>query len=334
MKVLVAEDKLQTIQSIKDYCIDNNIEYQIIENFDSVLSALAATQYDAMILDLKKDPGDEYPGYNIFDKIWEERFIPVIIYSSYYGNMPKKVEHPLVSYFDKTEEDKVVARLTEYLNLSKKINDIRKKINDLFIQGLRFVNNKDSNEIQFQRVLIGMKNYLDEYNSDVILPADVQYIVLPTYKSLATCDIIETIPEHNKEPEFFMIMSPWCEISQSKEPLDLECKKIIGSFSLNREIRESLLKGHCNDGGYRNYIILPDCEKFQKKAVDVTKNVLIKSDQISLDSNEKNLDNYKYRKIISIASPFRERMIALCYNNRSRIGVPRLDKKSWWINEN
>ena len=334
MKVLIAEDKVQTIQSIKDYCSDNKIECQIIENFDDVLSAVMAIQYDVIILDLKKDPGEDYPGYNIFDRIWKEKFIPVIVFSSYYGNMPYKVEHPFVSYFDKTQEAEVVDCLDKYLALSKKINEIREKINDLFIQSLRFLNNKDSDEVQLQRVLIGMKNYLDEDDPNITLPADVQYLVLPKYKSLATCDIIETVPEHNKEPEFFMIMSPWCEIARAPGSLELECKKII---SLECESMKNIgkdIRNHRNDGGYRNYIILPDCEKFQKKVVDVAQNALIKKDQISLDSNETDLSNHKYRKIISIASPFRERMIALCYNNRSRIGVPSLDKNSWWVNEN
>ncbi len=333
MKVLIAEDKLETIQSITDHCSDNSIEYQIIQDFNDVLSTLATTHFDALILDLKKDPGEEYPGYDIFNQIWAERFIPIIIYSSYYDNLPNKVDHQFVSYFDKSEEEKVIVRLTEYLSMSEKITKIRSKMNDLFIQALRFVNNNDSNDVQFQRVLIGMKNYLDEDNPNLSLPADVQYLVLPQYQSLATCDIVETIPQHNTESEFYMIMSPWCEIAQAGSPIELECKKIIDNSSVNSETRNTI-KNHSNEGGYRNYILLPDCKKLKKKIVDVTKTVIIKNDQISLNPNETDLNRYKYRKIISIASPFRERMIALCYNNRSRIGVPNLNKDSWWIDEN
>ena len=87
MKVLIAEDKVETIQLIKDHCDDKGIECKIIRNFDEVLSTLSATQFDVIILDLKKDPGADYPGYNIFDRIWKERFIPVIVFSAYYDKV-------------------------------------------------------------------------------------------------------------------------------------------------------------------------------------------------------------------------------------------------------
>lgn len=333
MKVLIAEDKLETIQSIVDFCKDNKIVYKVLNEFDDVIPELKQEVYDTIILDLKKDPGQDYPGYDIFKQIWSQKFIPVIIYSAYYDNISNKVDHPFVSYFDKSQEDNVISQLKKYLSMNEKIIKIREKMNDLFIQALRFINEIDSNEIQFQRVLIGMKNYLDENQNDVELPADVQYIIMPNYKSLATCDIIETIPQPGKEPQCFMIMTPWCEIAQSTNSIELECKIICNNSCMNNESRVRLLK-HGNDGGYSNHILLPDCSFFKKKVVDVSKNVIINSDEISLNSKETDLSRYKYRKIISIASPFRERMISLCYNNRSRIGVPNLDKNSWWKNGN
>lgn len=333
MKVLIAEDKPETIQGIVDYCKDNKIDCKILSEFDDVIPELKLEVYDTIILDLKKDPGQDYPGYDIFDQIWLRQFIPVIIFSAYYDNISNKVDHPFVSYFDKSQEENVISQLKKYLNMNEKIIKIREKMNDLFIQSLRFINDKDSNEIQFQRVLIGMKNYLDENQDNIELPADVQYIIMPKYKSLATCDIIETIPQSGQETRYFMIMSPWCEIVQSTNPVELECKIICDNSCMNNESRTRLLK-HGNDGGYLNHILLPDCSLFKKKVVDVSKNIIIKSNEISTNSKETDLSKYRYRKIISIASPFRERMISLCYNNRSRIGVPNIDKNSWWKNGN
>lgn len=333
MKILIAEDKPETIQSIVDYCKDHRIDFKILDEFDNVIPALKLEVYDTIILDLKKDPGQDYPGYDIFDQIWTQQFVPVIIFSAYYDNINNKVDHPFVSYFDKSQEDSVILCLAEYLKMNNKIVNIRNKMNDLFIQSLRFVNEKDSDEVQFQRVLIGMKNYLDDNQTDIDLPADVQYISMPSYKSLTTCDIIESIPQHDAISSFYMIMSPWCEIAQANNNIDLECKFITDNTGMNSSQRERLLK-HSNDGGYQNYILLPDCKYFNKKVVDVTKTIIINSKEISVNPNESDLSKYKYRKIISIASPFRERMIALCYNNRSRIGVPNINNDSWWKNEN
>lgn len=333
MRVLFAEDKNETIQGIVDYCKDKDIEYKILNNFDDVMPELKQNTYDTIILDLKKDPGQEYPGYDIFDEIWTRGFIPIIIFSAYYENIINKVDHPFVSYFDKSEEDKVILCLEKYLTMNEKIVQIRDKMNDLFVQGLRFINEKDSNDIQFQRVLIGMKNYLDENQEDIQLPADVQYIILPEYKSLVTCDIIETIPVLGEEPQYYMIMSPWCEIAQSKSSIDLECKIICDNNYLNNDGKKTLLN-HSNDGGYRNQILLPNCQYFINKFIDVSKTIVINSNKISLNPKEMNLSMFRYRKIISIASPFRERIISLCYNHRSRIGVPNIDKNSWWKNEN
>lgn len=333
MKILIAEDKNETIQGIVDYCKDKDIECKILNNFEEVIPELKQNIYDTIILDLKKDPGQEYPGYDIFDEIWTRGFIPIIIFSAYYENITNKVEHPFVSYFDKSEEDDVILCLEKYLTMNEKIMQIRDKMNDLFIQGLRFINEKDSNEIQFQRVLIGMKNYLDENQEDIQLPADVQYIILPEYRFLATCDIIQSIPVSGKETQYYIIMSPWCEIAQSQSPIDLECKIICDNNCINSDGKRTLLN-HSNEGGYRNQILLPNCLYFKNKFIDVSKPAIIKSNEISLNPKETNLNLFKYRKIISIASPFRERIISLCYNNRSRIGVPNIDKNSWWKNEN
>ena len=48
---------------------------------------------------------------------------------------------------------------------------------------------------------------------------------------------------------------------------------------------------------------------------------------------EINTNSFDYRKVVSIASPFKERIINLIYHNEGRIGVPNLNKLNWWIDE-
>ena len=108
------------------------------------------------------------------------------------------------------------------------------------------------------------------------------------------------------------------------------CKKII-EFNKQSRKKES---GRLNDGGYKGKIYLPP-NKFFKNCIVDCKDTIVISDKKVISINPKEIDtvNYTYRKITSIASPFKERIINLIYNHESRIGVPDLEENSWWEDE-
>ena len=328
MKILIVEDKRETILGILDYCDDNDLKYKIIDDFDSVLEELESQQYDLLVLDLKKDPTETYPGIDIFNEIWEKRFIPVIVYSTYYQHMQIQ-EHPFVKYFEKDQEEKVKETIGEFSGKIQVVKELKTAMNKLFLDGLRAYKYEEDPNVSLQRIILYMKNLLEnQENHDIFLPADVQLIDLPTYSGLITCDILESIPISGELSERYMILSPWCDIYNNDDVI-IECKPLVKYDDLKDGLKKSV-KDNKNNGGADGYILLPDNDKFVGLVVDCRNTKLISKKDISLNSKENDISEYKYRKIFSIASPYRERMIELCYSNRSRIGVPNLDKDSWW----
>ena len=331
MRILIAEDKPETIVGIEDFCQDNNIDYKEINDFNKVDDELQTNNYDLLILDLKKDPGEEYPGCDIFSRILKNKFLPVIIFSSYFQNM-QIYDHKFITYFEKDKEEDVKKKILEYKELLPKINVVKSEINKLMIEGMRCLNAKDNDNTQLQRIIIYMKNYLDNMQTTgERLPADIQLVDLPKYNELITCDIIEKLQIAGKinDKEYYMILTPWCEISKQSK---IECKKLVKKESI-AECKQRKLDGGKNNGGAEEYILLPDNRFFKNYVVDCKLTEIIEKDKISLNQNETNLAQYEFKKIFSIASPFRERMINLCYDNRKRIGVPNLDVNSWCVNE-
>lgn len=332
MRILIVEDKPETIAGIKDFCVDNDIDFDEINDFDNVKDKLDHNDYDLLILDLKKDPGSEYPGREIFADILDSKFMPVIVFSSYFQDM-EKYEHKFITYLEKDKEEEVTRKIQEYKDLLPKVRMVKTEINKLIIEGMRSLNLNDNDNIQLQRIIIYMKNYLDNMQiTDERLPANIQLIDLPEFKELITCDIIERmqIAGEANDKEYYMIVTPWCEISKQD---NIECKKLIKYESIADNSKKKKLKDEKNNGGAEEYILVPDNRFFRKHVVDCKLTEIIEKDKISLNQNETNLARYKFKKLFSIASPFRERMINLCYDNRKRIGVPNLDKYSWWANE-
>lgn len=324
MKILIVEDKRETIEGILDFCNDNNYVYKIIDDFNNVFTELNSEDYDLIVLDLKRDPGEDYPGNTIFEQIWGKRFLPIIVNSTFYTTI---YDHPFVKYSDKDEE-KVKEYLVELSSKIENLKNIREYSNRLFVEGLRaFKRDGETPTILTQRVIMYMEHWLEnQINKDVLLPADIQIISLPDYSELITCDIIESIPIYGQSKQMYMIFSPWCDIHNNEE-IDLECKPL--KKIPNSAVRDKLKSGK-NSGGKDGLILLPDNEKFKDMYVDCKSTELIPKKSISLSPNEHDVSLFKYRKLLSIASPYKERMIKICYDDRSRIGVPNLDKESWW----
>ena len=339
-KLLVVDDRQTDVQEILDTNYDtDSYKVKVIykQDFSVAMELLNNERFHLVVLDLKKDPGIEKPGMEIFSNIWNgvNEFLPIMIFSAHFDteDFPS---HNLVSLFSKTQEREVRDCIIRQLEKLENIDNLRKRFNNYIREGLRAVDFEEIETFQLQRMLNYVKNEIDLDTTDEELPADIQYISLPEYKMFLSCDIIETIPVADKENECYMILSPSCELNNKDKvsgqelDYDIVCKKIIDCP--DKRVAKF------NEGLYMNsgsYVPLPDFKfltgtEFNSKVVDMKQTRIIKKSEISKLTNEINVDNYHYRKIASISSPYRERIISASYNNRSRIGVPALKQNSWW----
>jgi hypothetical protein len=350
-KIFIIENKPNLVQGIIDaeYSTED-YEVSVLPpetDFDAGMQRLQNEAFDVLVLDLKKDPGEEYPGNNIFSNIWRgiNSFLPVLVFSSYHQNLEIN-EHPLITKFDKSEELALINHLkNNILPKMKRIRELRKEINLLAREGLRIVDLNESLEVQKHRMANYIKHYLENKEGINLLPPDIQYILLPEYSGLCSGDIIQRIPDAEKgigDDELCMIVTPSCEMhsrnnrGELRYKKDVLCKKIInkpGHVQIDDD-KKIFNNGHDGNG----YIFLPKLTiqvgevSLQKnnKVVECKSSLLLDQEKISLNNKETNLDKFEWRKIAAISSPYRERIISACYNNRSRIGVPNLDKDGWW----
>jgi DNA-binding response OmpR family regulator len=96
-RVLVVDDDEQIAGQIKrleskDHIGGgNNLQIEIVNNFDEALEIIEKSRFDFIILDVKSDgeDGDDEAGPKLLEKIKERCFLPIIFYTG----LPKRVEN-------------------------------------------------------------------------------------------------------------------------------------------------------------------------------------------------------------------------------------------------
>lgn len=333
MKVLIVDDKIAQVQGLINRCEKEKIECIFCDSFDDGEQNYFTNDYDLLILDLKKDPTEEYPGKSMLNKFWDNKFIPTIIFSSHFLETDKIIRHKFLKWYDKTHEIDVENEIVKHLKYCDPIKKVRLKINEIFKNGLEALDltySDDENSIvvlQYMQYGLMQKCYSEA--RDKRLPAKSQYVLFSQYSDLSATDIIERIPVVGEDAsEFYMVVTASCDLANS-EYKQVVCKKIK---SMSHKDIEGL-KGRRNDGGYRGKLLLPNNSYFSNMIVDCTETCVIQKEVISKDSEERNLSNYSFRKILAFVSPYKERIISMVYQHDGRIGVPDLDVDSWWKNE-
>ena len=354
-KILIIDNEDSEVSEIIDTDFSSEgveIEMDYEKSFEIGMEKIQNNKVDILVLDLKKD-SDTYEGKGIFDKIWNgaNSFLPIIIFSTNLNRVDNIQKHPLIFKFNKSQEVEVINTIKNIIPKLSKIDKLKIELNKYFREGLRVIDEVDEKMLTY-RMSYYIKNFLENYQEDSLkLHPDIQYIVLPEYFKLYTCDILKKITTDvslNSLPVFSMILTPSCDMQKKNDAGELElideilCKRIIKHPAIKEDrSNESSVKGEVkskvNDGcDFRTgHIYLPDHTfsgelKFEKMIIDAKSSIVIKQAKISLDPEETDIIHYQYKKIASIASPFRERIIALCYGHVSRIGVPDLDKDKWW----
>lgn len=337
--ILIIDDRPNTVQGIIDFLDQekvNNKKYEYIyktkfeegqqyfeDNFNNI---------DALVLDLRKDPSEEYPGKEILEKLWNTKFVPTVVFSVSSDEIDKK--HNFIATFNKDQEDLAISWLRNIIeNFISKIDKVKNSINEIYRDGLRGLDNEYSDEENSISVINYMSYVLEQKmhtkNRETRINPKIQYLIMDQYKDLQATDIIQSIPVSGQEIEYYMIITASCSLASSNKK-QVVCKKII-PISVADWKKE---KGHFNDGGYRGKIYLPPNKYFKNRMVSCDSTfVIADKSRISKNPEEIDADSFDYRKIASIASPFKERIINLIYNHDGRIGVLDLDETKWWKDE-
>ena len=336
MKVLMIEDNVEDIEGIIDYCKELRWE-QETKSFDEGLRYIEEYDPDIIVLDLQDKVDDSFPGSSILDIIWNKSFRPVCIFSGQIVNASvdgEKYPSPLIRFITKGDEGPVKEYLSQMAPYTPIIRDLQEKMYEAFRRSFDVLNYVFLDKILDKNIIAflcncRMKESFSLELQDSTLPAWGQYIYPSLSEHMLTGDVICLDDDfNNKTPQdrmYYVIISQSCDIITKKTSriLAVKCKdsQMLSALNLpskTKEARERLTK-YLNAGYEKNLFFLPSFGEILPELVADMKDIFT----IEFD------DVKKYKKIISLSSPYCERLVWAYMQNACRPGVPSLDVQRW-----
>ena len=337
MKVLMIEDNTDDIAGIIDYCMEQGWE-QENKSFEEGLAYIEEYNPDVIVLDLQDKADDCFPGSSILDKIWNKSFRPVCVFSGQIVNaaiIKENYTSPLVCFVNKGDEAPVIEYLSKIEPYTSSITKMQKKMHEAFRRSFDVLQYVFQDGIRDENIIAYLCNcrMKDSFSLELkesTLPAWGQYIYPSLSEHMLTGDIICLNEDFkNKTPQdrmYYVIISQSCDIITKRisRILCIKCKdgQILNTVlqlpSKAKDARDRLSK-YLNAGYERNLFFLPSFgEILPDLVVDMKDFITIEFD-----------DLVKYKKIISLSSPYCERLVWAYMQNACRPGVPSLDVQRW-----
>mgnify|MGYP004533363029 CR=1 FL=1 len=330
MKVLMIEDNTDDIAGIIDYCIENGWE-QENKSFEEGLDYIEKYNPDIIVLDLQDKADDCFPGSSILDKIWNKSFRPVCIFSGQLVNaaiIKENYTSPLVYFVNKGDENPVIEYLSKLEPYTNSIRKMQEKMHEAFRRSFDVLQYVFQDEIRDENIIAylcncRMKDSFSYELQDSTLPAWGQYIYPSLSEHMLTGDVIcsedDLNSKNQKDRTYYVIISQSCDIITQKisRILAAKCqdKQILNeALSLPHKIQNARdrLSKYLNAGYEKNLFFLPSFgEILPDLVVDLKDIITIEFDAL-----------IKYKKIISLSSPYCERLVWAFMQNACRPGVP------------
>jgi len=353
MKVLIVDDEQVSVKGIVDYCEENNWEIKVID-FDGCYKEIMTADPDVVVLDWCADPGDS-SGMPVLESIWLNGYRPVVIFSANTNiiSLPEKYQNSgLIRMIPKGNEEPVLKVLEELKEYHSALSSFRKELGVSLVEAFKAIDpiQKTSGNYLGDDVieyLLARRavNHFDLEKKNISLPswAIYQYpSVINEY--LSTGDIVRKVDgttnlEAAGSPEEYgIVLTPSCDlvVADGRPPkvenvLIAECKGIanskIGNTTSKKKIEDFL-----RAGGKENELPLPAMENIlPDMIVDMKRLGTVRLEDIAINANiyREDPSGYKYVRICSIDSPFREQIVWTFLNNAGRVGVPERDYDAW-----
>jgi len=338
MKVLFIEDDESAVQGIKDFCDDKGYSYEH-PPFEDALSYIEKYDPDILVLDLKNNDTDGFEGCDILDKAWEYNFRPTCVFSGQI--VPSTIEQekyrsPLIRFVDKGNDNPVKKFIEDIAPYTSCIRAVRIEAHKAMRKSFDFFNLAMKDGIIDSNVMAALcgnriKAYFDNENSNNDLPIWSQYIYPIMSEDFSTGDVIMlNKPQSGVDYEnnFFVVLSQSCDIAHRK----IKCVLLAKCFPIDRILKVNKgsgdiyertpdeLKTIFNAGFLNQWVPLPGIEDVMPDiAVNLKKLTMVKLEDLSTN----------YQKVVSLSSPYKERLIWAYMQTACRPGVPDLAVEEW-----
>jgi CheY-like chemotaxis protein len=248
LNILFVEDDESNIEDFKNFCkefIDDNknveLEFTICKDEKETYQALTFNSFNAAIIDLNLNKDTE-AGIRIIDKIHSNHRIPMIVFSGN-ANRTATKQYVLKSISKGKETYGVLIdelhkfNRTGIMNILGKTGHLEELIDKVFWENLhpkmsKFQEYAKDNDIE-KDLLRYIINHFNEFLEDgvkYVFPEEM-YICPPINPEITTGSIIENKESH----QFYIVMSPSCDIQQG-------CDKFIVAKIIQIESLPEIIK--------------------------------------------------------------------------------------------
>jgi CheY-like chemotaxis protein len=351
LRILIVEDDPPVAAVMKE-----TIEAKVASNctietsFDNALR-IAGPPFDVVILDQMRGapPQNDVAGRPIWQRLHEDSFVPVVVYSAVdveLGDFPEN--NPVLAYIQKTADslaalaNHLAERQTLYLGLRHLKAELSLVMRGVFLEVAPIlIPDKGSAEdnakhlARAARRRIAAMMDLSTLHSNENLLAWEQYVCPPLGAQWLTGDILHLNGTPDNDPSSYRLMlTPSCDLPRGDGTCKVESVLVchcvpIGDFfvmakagqksekKFEESIRPSLTRAHV-DG----LIPLPSYhDKLPSMAAELKHLELIPIGEIG--------GEHKYKIVASIDSPFREQISWAFIEVQGRPGVPDRNLGAW-----
>ena len=366
LKIFILEDTDSQITIYRDainaFKEKQNVDISdtYLKSQEDALSAIKTGSYDAAILDLKLGGDDtEGKGNKIIREIKENLRFPIYIMSGFLDELDADLREENIFYkiFKRTEKSMDELLQEIYIIYSTGITKIlgKKGAIDMALQDVfwkhfakneafwdeKFIKDKNCEKIFLRHILECLTEYLESQCEEGLIyyyPEEV-YINPPIRKALYTGDILVKKNEQAETQEYFVILTPPCDMTQAKakevvlgfvEKPEMECvlqqkraikngsKKDVSPDDIEKSREaEKILEGLIKNSHSLKYHYLPICKSFRGGFINFQKIKSIRYMDLST----------QYEIVASIADSFVKDIIARFSHYYSRQGQPDFDVK-------
>lgn len=351
MKLLLIEDDLNSVKEIQNNYTDKGW-IVLTSDFDDALNVIKENNPDIIVMDWMNDfDNNKDRGRPIFDIAHDK---PIIVYSGAAAalSLDEVPNNPFIDKILKGDENVAIEKIDEwekYLNL---VEDVKCQINEatsVMMASLRPAVKLSSGYpgdavVKFMLNKQASEFFNSKLNDDDNNPTWTQYLYPPLSDKLLVADILKSLTEE----KFFVLLTPSCDMARVKEGKDMdilvaECERAESFHNFVKpqegaspqKIKEhkehiekvSTMLSYGYNGGKVSLPELPNI--FPYLTVNLKKLSFIKLSEVSLAPVQGDILIYKYCRVASINSPYREQIVWAHMVNSCRPGVPDRNYLSW-----
>lgn len=351
MKLLFVEDEPQSVEPAIT-SLGEGADTKVM-NFDEAIAGLVSYDPDIVVLDIVRDGASgeaEADGITVYEKIWKEKFCPVIVYSAHPERLSNiREEHPFVTFVKKGS--KSISEFNDALTafqphvesiqetqcmvrreLSASLREIAPLVYDSYEDGER-----QQAIVRLSRRRIAAAMDESSLSEGTPLQSWEQYISPPISADIGLGDVLMLVDGTADDPESFrIVLSPSCDLVSSggrkakvEEVLLAKCStiedgmKALNMHEMGAKKKKERIPAILSTGYSDDVLPIPSLEgSIPAMVARLKKLELVKLEEISGEKA-------RFRRIASIDSPFRELVSWAYLQTAGRPGLPDRDFKKW-----